>query len=159
MALVTVFRHVPPPIIGTVGVIHDREFQAFEERLDWLETHGLPVERFDPATEPGEAAAHEPARQLLSIEGDRCLPLVLVNDAVLLSGGYPSRAQLARAVGRSLGSVPREIGRRLAAIAAAAAIGTEDEVHRQECLARGEGLSEDSVRLAEDTGAAVRHRG
>ena len=81
-------------------MIHDRGFEAFEERLDWLEAGGLPVERFDPTTEPGEVAARESVRKLLSMEGDRCLPLILVNDAVVLRGGYPSRAQLARAVGR-----------------------------------------------------------
>ena len=44
MPFVTVFRRVPPPIVGTVGVIHDRGFEAFEERLDWLEAVGFPVE-------------------------------------------------------------------------------------------------------------------
>ena len=37
MTLITVFRHVPPPIIGTCGVIRDRTFDVFEEQLDWLE--------------------------------------------------------------------------------------------------------------------------
>jgi hypothetical protein len=91
------------------------------------------------------------------MEGDRCLPLILVNDAIVLSGGYPSRAQLARAVGGSGCPVPSEIARRIAAIGAAAAAGSEDEVHRQVSLARGMGLCEDSVRLAEETGAAFRH--
>lgn len=101
MSFVTVFRRIPPPIIGTVGVIHDRAFEDFEERLDWLEAAGLPIDRFDPTREPGEVATREPVRALLAREGDRCLPLVLVNDAVVLSGAYPSRAQLARAVGRA----------------------------------------------------------
>ena len=109
MPLVTVFRRVPPPIIGTVGVIHDRGFEAFEERLDWLEATGLAVERFDPTTEPVEVAARERVRTLLATEGDRCLPLVLVNDAVVLRGEYPSRAQLARAVGRGRRLVPPEV--------------------------------------------------
>ncbi len=159
MPLVTVFRRIPPPIIGTVGVIHDRSFEAFEERLDWLEAAGLPVERFDPTTEPGEVADREPVRTLLAREGDLCLPLILVNDAVVLRGGYPSRAQLAQAVGRARCLVPPELARRVAAIGAAAAIGSEDEVHRQASLARGKGLCEDSVRIAEETGAAFRHDG
>ena len=99
--LVTVFRHVPPPIIGTIGVIHDRAFEAFEERLDWLEAIGLLVERFDPGTAPAEVAAHECVRDLLATEGDRCLPLILVNDAVVSRGSCPSRTQLAQAVGRA----------------------------------------------------------
>jgi hypothetical protein len=105
--LITVFRHVPPPIIGTVGVIQGRAFEAFEERLDWLEAIGHLVERFDPSTAPAEVAARGPVRDLLSTEGDRCLPLILVDDAVVSRGFYPSRTQLARAVGQARADVPR----------------------------------------------------
>jgi hypothetical protein len=153
MPLLTVFRRIPPPIIGSVGVVNDSRFEAFEECLDWLEAGGVPVERFDPTAEPGEAAARETVRELLAIEGDRCLPLILVNDAVVLRGAYPSRTQLARAVGRSRCMVPPEVGRRLAAIGAAAAIGREEELHRQVGLARAIGLCEDSIRSAEHVGA------
>jgi hypothetical protein len=110
MTLVTVFRHVPPPIIGMVGVIHDRAFEAFEERLDWLEGIGLLVERFDPGTALAEVASRASVRELLSTEGDRCLPLILVNDAVVSRGVYPSRTQLARAVGQARGGVPHGVG-------------------------------------------------
>ena len=44
----TVFRHVPRPIIGMIGVVHDHGFSAFEASLDWLETTGALVERLDP---------------------------------------------------------------------------------------------------------------
>ena len=108
--LVTVFRHVPPPIIGTVGVIQDRAFEAFEERLDWLEGFGLLVERFDPGAAPAEVVAREAVRDLLSTEGSRCLPLILVNDVVVSRGVHPSRTQLARAVGQARGVVPQGVG-------------------------------------------------
>lgn len=110
MTIVTVFRHVPPPIVGTVGVIQDRAFEAFEERLDWLEAIGLLVERFDPSAAAREVAARERVRDLLATEGDRCLPLILVNDAVVSRGVYPSRTQLARAVGQARGGVPHGPG-------------------------------------------------
>jgi len=133
MVSVTVFRHVPPPIIGTLGVIQDRAFEAFEERLDWLEVAGFPVERFDPSTSPGALAAREAARDLLSVEGDECLPLILLNDAVVWRGGYPSRAQLARTVGRGRYRVDPDpdAARQLAGIRAAVASGSEDEGDRQ----------------------------
>ena len=114
MPLVTVFRRIPPPIIGMIGVTHDRFFESFEERLDWLEAAGVPVERFDPTADPREVADREPVRTLLAREGDRCLPLILVNDAVVIRGAYPSRAQLARAVGRARPQVPTEMARRVA---------------------------------------------
>ncbi len=100
MTSVTAFRHVPKPIIGMVSFVNDREFLALEEGLDWLETEGFVVERVDPATDPRGVAAHPVAQQLLS-SGDHGLPLVLVDEAVALQGEFPSRAQLARAVGHA----------------------------------------------------------
>jgi len=156
MVSVTVFRHIPPPIIGMVGVVQDPAFEAFEERLEWLEALGVPVERLDPAIAPDEVMAHQAVHELLLAEGDRCLPLILVNDAVVSRATYPSRAQLARAVGRGRYEVPAGVARRLAAIGAAAAIGLADEVHRQAERGREMGISEESVGLASDAGAALR---
>lgn len=98
MTNITVFRHVPKPIIGMVSGVNDRRFAIMEDSLDWLETTGMLVERFDPSVERDEVAKRPTAQDLLS-KGDGCLPLVLVNDVVVLQGVYPSRAQLARAVG------------------------------------------------------------
>jgi hypothetical protein len=39
MTFVTVFRHIPRPIIGMIG---DRTFEALEANLDWL-ARGLAV--------------------------------------------------------------------------------------------------------------------
>jgi hypothetical protein len=99
MVFVTVFRHVPPPITGILGTFHDRAFEAFEAELDWLETTGIPVERFDPSDMPAEVSSRPAVEQLLAAEGDRCLPLILVNDVVSSKGVYPSRTLLARAAG------------------------------------------------------------
>jgi hypothetical protein len=98
MTIITVFRHVPPPIIGTCGVIQDRTFEVFEEKLDWLEACGTFVERFDPATDPSEVDRREPVKELLVAEGDRCLPLILGDGQVVSHGTYPSRTQLAHLV-------------------------------------------------------------
>ena len=103
MTTVTVFRRVPRPVIGVCGVTRDRGFEAFEERLDWLETTGVLVERCEPATAPEAPAAHPAAAALLAREGGRCLPLVLVDGAIACSGRIPSRSELARAVGLARG--------------------------------------------------------
>jgi hypothetical protein len=159
MLSVTVFRHVPRPLTGMVGVVHDRAFEGFEERLDWLESVGVLVERFDPGAAPGEVAAHPAAHELLSTRGDTGLPIILVNEAVVSSGRYPSRSQLARAVGRGRYEIPAEVTLRLAAIGAAAAIGFEDEVDLQAARAREMGIPEATVRLASEAGANLRHAG
>jgi len=52
----------------------------------------------------GRAVARRPAvQQFLSAEGDRALPLILVNESVVSRGKYLSRGQLARAVGHGQG--------------------------------------------------------
>lgn len=103
MVFVTVFRHVPQPIIGMIGTRYDRAFETFEANLDWLETTGDLVERFDPFTALQEVAQRPSVQQILSNQGDRCLPLILVNESVVSRGTYLSRAQLARAVGHGQG--------------------------------------------------------
>jgi Arsenical resistance operon protein ArsD len=103
MTLVTVFRHVPKPITGMIGTLYDPEFEKFEANLDWLETTGVLVERFDPSTAQQEVAKRPAVQQIVSADGDRCLPLILVNESVLSRGTYLSRAQLARTVGQGQG--------------------------------------------------------
>ena len=98
MAILTVFRLVPPPIFGTCGVIRDRTFDVFEEELDWLEACGTFVERFDPAADPSEVDRREPVKEMLAAEGDRCLPLILADGKVVSHGAYPNRTQLAHLV-------------------------------------------------------------
>jgi hypothetical protein len=100
MTTVTVFRHPPPPVIGVCGVVFDRAFEAFEENLDWLEAIGVLVERFDPQEQPEEGARFEAVKDSLAREGQRCLPLILVDGTLVSSGVRPTRTQLARVVGQ-----------------------------------------------------------
>jgi hypothetical protein len=60
------------------------------------------VEQFD-SCRGAEQVAKRPHPQILSAEGDRCLPLILVNESVVSRGTHLSRAQLARAVGQGQG--------------------------------------------------------
>jgi hypothetical protein len=101
MTTVTVFRRVPPPIIGVCGAVLDRAFEFLEESLDWLETTGVLVDRFDPDAQPGEAARFQCVTDALAREGPRCLPLILVDGDIVSSGVHPTRTQLARVVGQN----------------------------------------------------------
>jgi hypothetical protein len=97
---VTVFREVPPLIVGTCGVVAHHDFDALEERLDALEASGVTVERFEPAD--AAAIAVRPAIQrLVATESEGGFPLVLVDDELLTSGRYPSRTEWAHAIGAS----------------------------------------------------------
>jgi hypothetical protein len=86
-----------------IGILQDPDFARFEANLDWLETTGVLVEQFDPSTAHAEVAKRPVVQQILTAEGDRCLPLILVDEAVVARGTYLSRAQLARAVGQGQG--------------------------------------------------------
>jgi hypothetical protein len=107
MTFVTVFRHVPRPIIGMIGMLQDPEFARFEAHLDWLETTGVLVERFDPSKAQQEVATRPAVQRILSAEGDRCLPLILVNESVVSRGTYLSRAQLAGRTRTGVGTFGR----------------------------------------------------
>jgi len=153
MVFVTVFRHVPRPITGMIGVLYDRTFEAFEANLDWLETTGVLVERFDPSTAPSEVTTRPVVQQLLSAEGDACLPLILVNNAVVSRGAHPSRTQLARAVGRGPATV-----RQVAVLGALAAVGSAEDLQSETTRARDLGIDEGAVRMATETGLSLRQR-
>jgi arsenical resistance operon trans-acting repressor ArsD len=103
MTFVTVFRHVPKPITGMIGTVYDPEFERFEANLDWLETTGVPVEQFDPSNAHQEVAKRPAVQQIVSAEGHRRLPLILMSDSIVSRGTYLSRAKLARAVGQRQG--------------------------------------------------------
>jgi hypothetical protein len=96
-------------------------------------------------------------QQLLSAEGDACLPLILVNNSVVSRGVHPSRTQLARAVGSVRSGVPQAVARQLAAIGAAAAAGTDDDIQREAVRARQLGIGDETVRQARESGTRLRH--
>jgi arsenical resistance operon trans-acting repressor ArsD len=155
MMEVTVVRRIPRPIVGSFGIVHDRAFEEFEERLDWLEALGVRVERLDPSASSPNATGREELRALLSPEGERCLPLVLVNGTVFSRGVHPSRTDLARAVGRGRPRFRRAVARRLAAIGAAAALGSEREADRCTSRAKALGVPEGQIRAARRVGARL----
>jgi len=157
MTLVTIFRHVPPPIIGIVGVLPERRFEAFEKELDWLETTGVLVERRDPRDHTESEASRQAGEQLLASEGNCCLPLIVVDGLVVSRGVYPTRAQLARLIGRGRQGVRLEVARQLATIGAAAALGADDEVRSHTLRARELGIGPARVQAAIQAGATFRH--
>ncbi len=101
MTTVTVFRHVPAALIGVLGVGRDREFEEFEQILDWLDTTGILVERYDPEKDPGQVASFPGVDDLLARKGLRSLPIILVDGVLASSATRPTRGQLARIVGRA----------------------------------------------------------
>jgi hypothetical protein len=91
-----------PPMCCSTGVCGpavDPLLAAFAADLQWLAEQGVRVTRHNLAHAPDAFVAHPVVRGALQSEGEACLPLVLVNGAVVARGAYPRREALAQAAG------------------------------------------------------------
>lgn len=77
----------------------DPQLVRFVADLAWLEGEGVTVERYNSAQEPAAFVGNPDVRRALQERGSRCLPLALWDGAVVSSGAYPTRTDLARALG------------------------------------------------------------
>lgn len=91
---------------GVCGPDVDPALVAFSADLQWLEQHGVEVQRINPAQQPDLFAGSELVRQELQKNGNECLPVVVVNDAVVSRGVFPSRQQLATWTGITVSELP-----------------------------------------------------
>ena len=90
---------------GVCGADVDPALVTFSADLQWLERQGVQVRRINPAHQPSLFAANELVREELKKHGNNCLPLVVVNDAVVSRGIFPSRNQLAGWTGVALSAL------------------------------------------------------
>lgn len=81
---------------GICGVDVDQQLVTFSADMDWVRTEGGNVSRFNLAQEPSAFAENDTARSFLHAAGEEGLPVVLVDGATVLTGRYPTRAELAR---------------------------------------------------------------
>jgi hypothetical protein len=86
---------------GVCGPNVDPALVAFAADLQWLLRQGVQVQRINPLHEPALFAASELVREELHKHGSGCLPLVVVNDAVVSRGVFPTRTELANWAGVS----------------------------------------------------------
>ena len=103
MALLQVFDRPLCCSTGICGPDVDPLLVAFAADLRWLSGKGVAVERINPAQQPQAFAANATVRAELEAHGNDCLPLVLVDGAVVSRGEVPARARLAAWTGVSLG--------------------------------------------------------
>ena len=91
-----------PPMCCSSGVCGpevDPLLAAFAADVDWLASQGVGVTRHNLAQEPQAFVTNPVVHEILQREGDACLPLVLVDGAIVGRGAYPRRDELARAAG------------------------------------------------------------
>lgn len=80
---------------GVCGPAIDPQLARFAADLDWLRSQGVSVERFNLSQAPAAFAEDAAVKAALEAKGDAGLPLVKAGEAIVSSGSYPSRAQLA----------------------------------------------------------------
>lgn len=148
MRSLVVARH-PHHLVGIVGPVPDPIFGALERELDWLELHGVTVERIDPVEDEGALDGCPDASRAWRQDGTAALPLVVADGELRVRGRVPSHRELLR-----IAAVPEPpdslaAARRLAAVAVTAALQDPEalEVARADALANG--LSAGQVEAAE----------
>ncbi|MDR3702931.1 MAG: arsenite efflux transporter metallochaperone ArsD [Candidatus Sulfopaludibacter sp.] len=91
-----------PPLCCSTGVCGpnvDPVLLRFAADLHWLANQRIAVERYNLAQQPQAFAANEIVKAALTEHGNLCLPLILLNGAVISQGCYPNRQDLARLTG------------------------------------------------------------
>jgi arsenite methyltransferase len=80
---------------GVCGPEVDPVLPTFAADLDWLKHQGHSIERYNLAQQPQAFLDNKAIHQLLSTVGTDCLPVIVVDGAIVSQAVYPSRDDLA----------------------------------------------------------------
>lgn len=142
---------------GVCGPEVDPKLARFSADLDWLASQGVTVRRFNLAQEPGAFAEDASVKAALETKGEAALPLIKADDAVVSSGAYPSRDELAAWAGLpSMPSLYTEAVAELVAIGAAIASNCEPCFKFHYDKARKLGVSREDMLRAVTTAQSVK---
>ncbi len=83
---------------GVCGPTVDPDLARFAGDVEWLKGHGVTVERFNLAQQPG-AFVEATVKSALETLGDAALPLVQLGGTTIATGHYPSREVLSKLTG------------------------------------------------------------
>lgn len=86
---------------GVCGPDVDPVLPKFAADLDWLQSQGHQVERYNLAQQPQAFIDNKAIHQLLSTTGTDCLPVVQIDGEIVSQQVYPSRESLAAWVGNT----------------------------------------------------------
>ncbi len=86
---------------GVCGPELDQDLVDFTADLNHLAGSGADISRHNLANDPMAFATDETARAFLQVAGSEGLPLTTVDGVTVMTGSYPSRAQLLRFAGLS----------------------------------------------------------
>ena len=84
---------------GVCGPTVDPRLAAFAADVQWLIERGVSVTRHNLAHDPQAFLDQPLVKAALEDDGDACLPMILVDGAVVGRGAYPRREELAERAG------------------------------------------------------------
>lgn len=139
---------------GVCGV--DQQLVDFSADVDWAKQNGVQIERFNLAQQPTVFAGTPVVKAFLEHSGAEGLPLILVDGAVMLSGRYPKRSELAHWANIASSASLTEQTIELIAIGAAIAASCEPCFKFHYDKARKLGLTKESLVEAVNVGEMVK---
>jgi len=80
---------------GVCGPTVDTRLVQFSAALEWLRAQGVQVERYNPSQQYDAFVGNATVVNTINTQGMECLPLILVDGAIVSYGSYPSREDLA----------------------------------------------------------------
>jgi hypothetical protein len=81
---------------GVCGPEVDPQLVGFAADARWFGEQGVTVRRYNLSQEPSAFMSNAVVRRTLQTEGVTCLPLGVIDGAVVFRGAYPARDELAR---------------------------------------------------------------
>ena len=142
---------------GVCGVDVDQALVGFAADVGWAKQNGVQIERFNLAQQPMAFAENARVKSFLESSGQEGLPLVLLDGAIVMSGRYPSRDELAAWLGTAAApSIFTEQVAELVAIGAAIAANCEPCFKYHYDQARKLGVSNLDMRYAVDLAQKVK---
>jgi hypothetical protein len=81
---------------GVCGPEVDPQLVGFAADARWLDQQGVTVRRYNLSQEPSAFMSNALVRRTLQTDGVTCLPLGVLDGAVVFRGGYPDRTELVR---------------------------------------------------------------
>uniref|UniRef100_E6XPK6 Arsenical resistance operon trans-acting repressor ArsD n=1 Tax=Shewanella putrefaciens (strain 200) TaxID=399804 RepID=E6XPK6_SHEP2 len=81
---------------GVCGTDVNQALVTFAADCQWLKQQGISLDRFNLSLQPMAFVENALVKHFLETSGAESLPLILLNDEMVLAGRYPNRQELAR---------------------------------------------------------------
>ncbi len=78
---------------GVCGVSPDKELMRVSSLVDKLNKSGAKIERYNLTNNTKEFVENKTINKLLAEKGEDILPVVIVDDEVVMTGKYPSNEE------------------------------------------------------------------